>query len=185
MCVIVWGVWSSVRYESVREQEPLRHSDTSKAVLLILKRNEKGTSGRDNQKSFFFQGQTHIKGVIFFGMPFKGSRAANVGASLATNLRLPLNKTHIMYLRVENQDVAKFVDEFVKVTDQIDLPLLIFFELKKTKVLFFRERVKFKIPRSLRVRLITILRLSGETLPGPNSANGYQKLVFLQTITNL
>ena len=82
-----------------------------------------------------------IKGIIFFGTPFKGSRFANLGVKLATNLKLPLNKTHIMYLRVEDQDVAKFVDEFDKLTEQIGLPLLIFFELKKTKIFFFRERV--------------------------------------------
>ena len=101
------------------------------------------TYPEDYQKAFYVQGQTLIKGIIFFGTPFRGSRFANLGVKLATNLKLPLNRTHIMYLRVEDKDVAKFVDEFDELTKQIDLPLLIFFELKKTKIYFFKEHVSY------------------------------------------
>ena len=119
---------------------------TVQAVLLALSRNEDGKYHDDYQKAFFRQGQTLIKGVIFFGTPFKGSHSANLAVKLATNLKFPLNKTHIMYLRVEDQDVAKFVSEFVRTTEQIKLSVLIFFELKKTKKFFLRERVSFEYP---------------------------------------
>ena len=109
--------------------------------MLALNRNERGADRSGYQKAFFRKEQTLIKGITFFGTPFKGSRSANLAVRLATHLRLPLNKTHIMYLRVEDKDVANFVNRFVKMTDEINLPLLLFFELKKTKILFFRERV--------------------------------------------
>ena len=112
--------------------------------MLALDSNETDTYRADYQKAFLIHDQILVKGIIFFGTPFRGSRSANLGARLATTLRLPLNKTHIMYLRVEDKDVAKFMSEFVKVTDEIDLPLLIFFELKKTKIFFFKERVSLE-----------------------------------------
>lgn len=117
--------------------------DASQAALLALKVNEKDTHLKDFQKTFFVQGQTLVKGIVFFGTPFRGSRSANLGVKLATNLRIPLNRTHIMYLRVEDKDVAKFVDEFDDLTKQIGLPLLIFFELRKTRIYFFKEHVSY------------------------------------------
>lgn len=117
--------------------------DASQAALLALKNNKKDTHLEDFQKAFLVQGQTLIKGIIFFGTPFRGSRSANLGVKLATNMKLPLNRTHIMYLRVEDKDVAKFVDEFDELTKQVDLPLLIFYELRKTKIYFFREHVSY------------------------------------------
>ena len=144
--------------------------------MLALNRNEKGERRDDYQMAFFVQGQVLIKGIIFFGTPFKGSRSANLGVRLATSLKLPLNKTHIMYLRVENQDVAKFVDAFFRVTEQIDLPLLIFFELKK--ILFFRKRVSLECPNKLQTQLTCMChRLLDETPLEANLANRCQRLV--------
>ena len=121
----------------------MSYFDASQAALLALKVNEKDTHLEDLQKALLVQGQTLIKGIIFFGTPFRGSRFANLGVKLATRMRLPLNRTHIMYLRVEDKDVAKFVDEFDELTKQIDLPLLIFYELRKTKIYFFKEHVSY------------------------------------------
>ncbi len=145
--------------------------------MLVLKSNEDDTYRTDFQKAFFSQGQTLIRGIIFFGTPFKGSRSANLGVKLATNLRLPLNRTHIMYLRVEDRDVAALVNNFDKITEQEDLSLLIFFELKKTKVFVFREHVSLTYSTEyFQLQLTSIIRSLDETLPGAGLVNGSKRL---------
>ena len=122
-------------------EESPDYVDDSQAALLLLTTDEKDTPGTDYKTEFSIRGQTLLNGVIFFGTPFKGSRFANLGVQLATWFKFPINKTHIMYLRVEEQNVKALVDEFVTATEQIGLPLLIFYELKKTRVLLFKGRV--------------------------------------------
>ncbi len=136
----------------------------------------------DFQKAFFSGGQTLIRGIIFFGTPFKGSRSANLGVKLATNLKLPLNKTHIMYLRVADRDVAALVNDFDKKTEQEDLSLLIFYELKKTKVFLFREHVCLAYSTEyFQLQLTSIIRSLDETLPEAGSVNGSHGLASAWT----
>ena len=150
--------------------------------MLVLKSNEDDTHLTEFKKAFFSRGQTLIRGIIFFGTPFKGSRSANLGVKLATNLNLPLNKTHIMYLRVEDRDVATLVNDFDKITEQEDLSLLIFFELKKTKVFLFREHVSLAYSTEyLQLQLTSIIRSLDETLPEAGSVNGSKRLASAWT----
>jgi hypothetical protein len=110
-------------------------------MLLALGSKDRNEALTDIQKAFSLSGHSLIKGIIYFGTPFRGSRSANLGVKIAAALRLPLNNTHMMYLRVKDQDVSRIMDDFEKRVDEFDIPLLIFYELRKTRVLFFKKLV--------------------------------------------
>lgn len=116
------------------------------------------------RKAFSDKGESLIKGIVFFGTPFRGSRSANVGVKIATGLKFPLNKTHVMYLRVKDKDVATLVNEFDKRTGELDIPLLIFYELEKTQFYLFREKVKLASFSQVPREILIVPRLSGESL---------------------
>jgi hypothetical protein len=110
-------------------------------MLLALGSKDRNEALTDIQKAFSPSGHSLIKGIIYFGTPFRGSRSANLGVKIAAALRLPLNNTHMMYLRVKDQDVSRIMGDFEKRVDEFDIPLLIFYELRKTRVLFFKKLV--------------------------------------------
>ena len=103
------------------------------------------TCNKEYQAAFSSRGHTLIKGIIFFGTPFKGSSSARMGVGLATAFRLPLNKVHIMSLRVKDEDVKQMVADFVTRAERITMSLLIFFELKKTNVVISKSQVSLRV----------------------------------------
>ncbi|KAH7357299.1 hypothetical protein BKA65DRAFT_225074 [Rhexocercosporidium sp. MPI-PUGE-AT-0058] len=113
----------------------------AQAILLLLRDQEIGTELWEFQKVLCPSGDCLVKGITFFGTPFRGSSLANLLAKISTVLRLPLNRSHIMSLRVKDEDVARIVDEFKRRSSEIKLPLLTFFELLPEKLGIFKRQV--------------------------------------------
>jgi hypothetical protein len=62
-------------------------------------------------------------------------------AEISTFLRLPLNRSHVMSLRIKDQDIARIIDEFKRRSVEIKLPLLTFYELLPEKLGIFKRQV--------------------------------------------
>ena len=88
-------------------------------------------------------GECVVKGIAFFSTPFQGSRLADVAGSLSFLLRvLPVNMSFIEHLRLKDATVNAIVDQFDALSRQMELPLLIFHEQRKIRVLkVFKFRV--------------------------------------------
>ena len=106
-----------------------------------MKTSPEDTYNEEYHAIFSSRGHTLLKGIIFFGTPFKGSSSARKGVGLATTFKIPLNTVHIMSLRVKDEDVKQTVADFVARAERIKMSLLIFFELKKTNVVVSRSQV--------------------------------------------
>lgn len=88
-------------------------------------------------------GECVVKGIVFFSTPFQGSRLANLAGRLSFLLRvLPVNMSFIEHLRLKDATVDKIVSEFDDLSRQMKLPLLIFYEQKKIRVL---KVIKFRV----------------------------------------
>ena len=96
-------------------------------------------------------GECVVKGIVFFGTPFQGSRLANLAGRLSFVLRvLPVNMSFIEHLRLKDAAVDKLVSEFDALSRQMKLQLLIFYEQKKIRVF---KVIKFRVrERSLLLR---------------------------------
>jgi len=67
-------------------------------MVLLLREQTPGTELWELQQAFCPSHECLVKGIVFFGTPFKGSILANYLADIAKYLRLPINKTHVMSL---------------------------------------------------------------------------------------
>ena len=84
-----------------------------------------------------------VKGITFFGTPFKGSAIANYVAPVATMLRL--DASQLARLRRNDREVKSMLYEFEKLRMMKEtlIPLLIFWEKKGLRTLFFSTIVSF------------------------------------------
>jgi hypothetical protein len=98
-----------------------------------------------------------VKGITFFGTPFKGSVIANWVEPLVRHLPLPLNPSFVRRLKemrenskatvnLTDEDVSKIVDDFEALATRLNIPLLIFWEERPVR------RMGFKIHVSLSER---------------------------------
>ncbi|KAI9775736.1 MAG: hypothetical protein M1839_000938 [Geoglossum umbratile] len=88
------------------------------------------------QEAFNSSGGNVIRGIVFFGTPFRGSRLANFAAFLAKLFFLQscINTTTLNYLSIENKDVKRLVAEFERQTSDHRVSLQTFYEQKKMRV---------------------------------------------------
>ena len=109
-------------------------------ALLLAQQSDEHELHKLNTQS----GECVVKGIAFFGTPFQGSRLANFAGRLSFLLRvLPVNMSFIDHLRLKNATVKEIVDEFDALIRRMNLPLLIFYEEKKIRVLkIFKFRVR-------------------------------------------
>ena len=109
-------------------------------ALLLAQQSDEHELHKLNTQS----GECVVKGIAFFGTPFQGSRLANFAGRLSSLLRvLPVNMSFIDHLRLKNATVKEIVDEFDALIRRMNLPLLIFYEEKKIRVLkIFKFRVR-------------------------------------------
>ncbi len=111
------------------------------AILLLLRDQEQGTEPWEFQKALCPSGDCLVKGITFFGTPFRGSSLANLMAEISTFMRLPLNRSHIMSLRIKDKDIARIIDEFKRRSVEIKLPILTFYELLPEELGIFKRQV--------------------------------------------
>ena len=112
--------------------------DFQQAVLLALQTNNV------NYGAFNYKGFNTIRGIIFFGTPFRGSSLAGWATFAAKwlMLRLFIDTTTLNYLTIDNTCVKKIVQKFAKWVKQNDVQLITFYERKKLTLglrLFRRE----------------------------------------------
>lgn len=101
-------------------------------ALLLSQQGEEHELHKLNTQS----GECVVKGIAFFSTPFQGSRLADVAGSLSFLLRaLPINMSFIEHLRLKDATVNTIVDQFDALSRQMELPLLIFHEERKIRVL--------------------------------------------------
>ncbi|KAH0565933.1 hypothetical protein GP486_000654 [Trichoglossum hirsutum] len=87
------------------------------------------------QETFNSPSGNVIRGIVFFGTPFRGSRLANFGALLAKLFFVQrfVNTTTLNYLSIRNKDVDKLVAEFEQRTRELQFPMRTFYEQKKMR----------------------------------------------------
>jgi hypothetical protein len=106
------------------------NTNNIKATLLALKSSDEHSVETRLQKTFCPAGNCVIKGIIFFGTPFRGSWMGSIVAPLGTIL--PINRTHTKSLRLKSRAVAAVVDTFERQTRLNNISLLIFYELMRS-----------------------------------------------------
>jgi hypothetical protein len=86
-------------------------------------------------------GECVVKGIATFGTPFKGSVIADAVEPVARYLPFPLNMSFVERLKktreaeketmdLEDEDVAKIVEDFEALTERLNIPLFKFWERK-------------------------------------------------------
>lgn len=115
-------------------------------------------SRRPEQKPTRFQeflmpsGECVVKGITFFGTPFKGSLVANWVEPLVRHLPVPLNLSFVERLKemrenakaavnLVDEDVSKIVDDFEALATRLNIPLLIFWEERPVRRMGFKVHV--------------------------------------------
>jgi hypothetical protein len=113
--------------------------------MLFALQSSESNHGPARFKNFLNpSGSCIVKGIVFFGTPFRGSRIANWFEPLTRHLPLPLNVSFIERLKIVNanrkatiklraEDVSAIVDHFVSLTKSFNIPLIIFWEEKRVR----------------------------------------------------
>ena len=112
---------------------------TIKAIVLALQNNGSYPQYRDLLMPL---GECLVKGIAFFGTPFTGSVIAN-WEPVARIVPYGLNMSYVRYLKqrqrdkketvqVDPEDVNPVVDQFRIIVKENNIPLLIYFEEKRT-----------------------------------------------------
>ena len=111
-------------------------------MLLLLREQQEGSPLWDFQKVLCPSGDCLVKGITFFGTPFRGSNLANLLDTISSFLRLPLNRAHIMSLGIRDEEITAIIDEFKDRVVKAQIPLLCFYERLPEKLGIFKHHVR-------------------------------------------
>jgi hypothetical protein len=111
-----------------------------KAVVLALQNDGSSPQYPQYRQLLMPLGECLVKGIAFFGTPFTGSVIAN-WEPVARIVPFGLNMSYVRYLKqrhkketvqVDPEDVNPMVDQFRSLVKEYNIPLLIYFEEKRT-----------------------------------------------------
>jgi hypothetical protein len=106
------------------------------AVLSIMQSSRSSTSPQDFREVFSPSGKPLVRGIVFFGTPFKGSVIADLLGPFTTLLRY--NTSYLARLKRDDKYTKDMLLELEQLRSQPQnsFPLVIFFEKRPIKMLF-------------------------------------------------